>query len=107
MKNCVVPSAGLKAEGVTALDSFRGAYDYKGKEWTTGSDWMPYGLEVLKTMAQSEHFAKKYYSVSIVPEINLEGLPNEILSLKSYMNKGVIQSESNIGRGKSRKKVKK
>ena len=107
VENGVKPSKELILQGVSSLNSYRGAYDVRGNYWISGSDWMPYGLEVLKTMAQSEHFAKKYYSVSIVPEINLEGLPNEILSLKSYMNKGVIQSESNIGKGKSRKKVKK
>jgi hypothetical protein len=32
---------------------------------------MPYGLEVIKTMAAAENFAKKYSTVSIVPEINL------------------------------------
>ena len=78
---------------MTALDSFRGAYDYKGKEWTTGSDWMPYGLEVLKTMAQSEHFAKKYYSVSIVPEINIADLPKGSLSLSTTSSTDVQQAE--------------
>jgi hypothetical protein len=63
------------AQGVTSLDSYRGAYDVGNEYWYPGSDWMPYGLDVLKTMAQSEQFAKKYYSISIVPEINVSDLP--------------------------------
>ena len=61
----------LAAQGVTSLGSYRGAYDYQDKAWSPGSDWMPYGLDVIKTMAESEKFAKKYSTVSIVPEINL------------------------------------
>jgi hypothetical protein len=61
----------LAAQGVTSLGSYRGAYDYQDKAWSPGSDWMPYGLDVIKTMTAAENFAKKYSTVSIVPEINL------------------------------------
>jgi len=60
----------LAAQGVTSLGSYRGAYDIKGDVWLPGSDWMPYGLPVIKTMAKSEQFAKKYDAISIVPKIN-------------------------------------
>ena len=43
-----------------------------GEYWYPGSDWMPYGLPVLKTMAEAEQFAQKYKTISIVPQINIE-----------------------------------
>ena len=46
------------AEGVTELDTFRGAYDYQAKPWSTGSDWMPYKMDIPETMAQAQQFAK-------------------------------------------------
>ena len=49
----------LESEGVTDLGIYRGAYDVNDKGWPVGSDWMPYGIEVPATMAQSEQFAKK------------------------------------------------
>jgi arylsulfatase len=75
VNNGVEPSSHLAEQGVTHLDSFRGAYGIGIDAWRTGSDWMPYGLEVPVSIARSEAFAKHYYSVSIVPELNLSGLP--------------------------------
>ena len=62
----------LRKQGVCCLDSFRGAYGVNGEYWYPGSDWMPYGLPVLKTMAEAEQFAQKYKTISIVPQINIE-----------------------------------
>jgi len=59
----------LAVQGVTELNSYRGAYDYQEKAWFPGSDWMPYGLDVIKTMEEAETFAKKYNNISIVPKI--------------------------------------
>ena len=42
----------LASQGVVSLDTYRGAYDVGGDYWYPGSDWMPYGLDVPKTMAQ-------------------------------------------------------
>jgi hypothetical protein len=80
VRNGKSPTSKLKAQGVTDLDTFRGAYDYQDKGWSTGSNWMPYDLEVPETMAESEEFAEKYDALSLVPEVNLKGLPNGILS---------------------------
>ena len=74
----------LESEGVTDLGTYRGAYDINDKGWPVGSDWMPYGIAVPTTMAQSEQFAKKYHSVSIVPRINT-ALPSGQLSSKSFL----------------------
>jgi hypothetical protein len=43
--------------------------------WYPGSNWMPYGLKLAKTMAEAEVFAKKLKSVSIIPAINISDLP--------------------------------
>jgi hypothetical protein len=43
---------------------------------------MPYGLPVLKTMAEAQRFAKKYRNLSIVPEIGIDELPNGRLDLE-------------------------
>lgn len=64
----------LTAKGVTQLDSFRGAYDIGGKYWYPGSDWMPNGLPVIKTMAEAEQFARKYSTISIVPVMSFKEL---------------------------------
>ena len=80
----VAPTQKLAAQGVTGLGTYRGAYDYKDQGWSTGSDWMPYGLDVPRTMAQSEQFAKKYSSVSVVPEIHVSDLPSGMLSPQSF-----------------------
>ena len=71
IKNGITPTEKLIAQGVTDLDPFIGAYDVGDEYWYPGSDWMPYGLEVLQTMAASEQFAKKYHTISIVPEITI------------------------------------
>ena len=65
----------LEAQGITSLDSFRGAYDVNVEYWYPGSNWMPYDLQVVTTMAEAEAFAKEYYAVSIMPEINVQNLP--------------------------------
>ncbi|MFC2090021.1 right-handed parallel beta-helix repeat-containing protein [Bacteroidota bacterium] len=76
VRNGAVQTAELAAEGIDDLDSFRGAYDVgETNPWVPGSDWMPYGLPVLKTMAESEAFAKKVRPGSILPEINITDLP--------------------------------
>lgn len=62
-------SESLKVEGIYNLNNFRGAYDVNGDYWYPGSDWLPYGLQVPKTMKEAELFAKKYSSLSIVPVI--------------------------------------
>lgn len=82
--NVALPTAALAAQGVTDLGAYRGAYSTTGKPWVPGSDWMPYGLEVPKTMAQSEAIAKKYRSASLVPHINVTGLPDGLLSPNLY-----------------------
>jgi hypothetical protein len=65
----------LDKQGVRFLDSFRGAYDVASDYWYPGSNWMPYGLKLAKTMAEAEAFAKKLKSVSIIPAINIADLP--------------------------------
>jgi len=72
--NGVFQTGELAAQGVTELGGYRGAYDVGDDYWWPGSDWMPYDLGVLKTMAMSEQFAKQYYSVSIMPEIKVDKL---------------------------------
>lgn len=75
VKGGVEQTEELIKQGVCCLDSFRGAYDVKGDYWYPGSDWMPYGLPVLKTMAEAERFAKKYAVISIVLKNNVNDLP--------------------------------
>ncbi|MGB0581735.1 MAG: right-handed parallel beta-helix repeat-containing protein [Limisphaerales bacterium] len=72
----------LAAQGVTQLDSFRGAYDVNGDNWAPGSEWMPYGLPVMRTMAEAEQFARKYGNLSITPDVRLQGLKWGSLSFK-------------------------
>lgn len=80
VKNGMVQIPELSAEGIDDLDHFRGAYDVGEKNpWTPGSDWMPYGLPVLKTMAESEAFAKKVRPGSILAEINISALQHGVL----------------------------
>ena len=83
----------LKEQGVNYLNSCRGAYDVGDDYWVPGSNWMPYGLDVLKTMAASEQFAKKYYSISIIPEIGVTDLPRGLLSQNSYQAAADNKSE--------------
>ncbi|MFC1766820.1 hypothetical protein ACFL6U_32690, partial [Planctomycetota bacterium] len=76
VKNGAVQTPQLASKGIDDLDSFRGAYDVgETNPWIPGSDWMPYGLPVLKTMAESEAFAKKVRPGSILAEINITDLP--------------------------------
>lgn len=98
IKNGIKPSKELSAQGVTSLDSYCGAYTVGGDYWIPGSDWMPYGLDVPTTMAESEQFAKKYNSVSIVPEINVIGLQSVHLSPTSYHENSVTKTEGNAGK---------
>lgn len=81
VKNGVTQTQELAAQGVTALGSYRGAYDIGDEYWWPGSDWMPFDLPVLKTMAEAERFAKKHRSISIVPEISVKDLPSGYLNL--------------------------
>ena len=94
------------AEGVTDLDTFRGAYGYREKAWSAGSDWMPYGLEVPKTMAQAEQFAKKVRPISIVPEIIMSGLPIGLLSRTTYEPAPKVEDKNPKPKKKKRKKKK-
>ena len=84
VENGAAPTEELEAEGVTDLQPYRGAYDVKDKGWEVGSDWMPYGIKVAKTMAQSEQLAKAFRDVSLVPQINTINLPSGRLSLNSF-----------------------
>jgi hypothetical protein len=70
----------LAAQGVTSLGSYRGAYDVGDRYWYPGSDWMPYGLPVLKTIAEAERFANEYRSISVVPTMGVSDLPTGQLS---------------------------
>ena len=83
IRNGVSQTEKLASQGVTALSSYRGAYDIGDAYWALGSDWMPYGLDVLTTIADSEQFAKKYRSISIVPKIGVRDLPRGRLNLSS------------------------
>jgi len=90
VKNGAVQTDELASEGIDDLDSFRGAYDVGEKNaWVPGSDWMPYGLPVFKTMVESEAFAKKVRRGSILPEINIIGLPVGHLN-KTNSNQRVV-----------------
>ena len=93
VKNGVEQSKELMEQEVTSLNSYRGAYDVGDDYWVPGSNWMPYGLDVLKTMAASELFAKKYYSISIIPEIDVTDLPRGLLSQNSYQAAADNKSE--------------
>ena len=92
IENGAAPTEQLEAEGVTDLGTYRGAYDVNDKGWPVGSDWMPYGIKVPQTMAQSEKLAKKLRNLSLVPQINVTDLPSGLLSSKSFM-KPVIKDE--------------
>jgi len=83
IKNGVSQNERLAAQGVTALGSYRGAYDIGDEYWYPGSDWMPYGLPVINTMAKAERFAKEYRTISIVPETGVKGLPAGHLNLNA------------------------
>ena len=100
----VESSPNLVAEGVKDLGTYRGAYDYREKAWSTGSDWMPFGFKVPKTMALAENFAKSVRSVSVVPGINITGLPSGLLSRTVY--KPAPETEGNRSKLKRKKKQK-
>ena len=100
----VAPTEKMIAEGVTELGPYRGAYDRNDKGWPVGSDWMPYGIRVPKTMAQSEQFAKKYRNVSLVPQINMSDLQSGRLSMHSY---GSTKSEAEPTKKTKKKRRKK
>ena len=102
IENGVRQTPDLAAEGVTDLDSFRGAYGITDKGWHPGSDWMPYGLAVPKTMAESEAYAKKYHGNSVVPKVSLTGLPEGKLSPNNY----VAADDDTVPGGKGKKKRK-
>ena len=72
----------LARQGVTQLDSFRGAYDMNGDHWAPGSEWMPYGLPVVKSMAEAEQLAKQYRNLSIAPDMSVHALKCGSLSFK-------------------------
>ena len=65
----------LASQRVTSLGNYCGAYDIDDDYWYPGSDWMPNGLPVLTTMAESERLAKEIYSRSIVLELKVGDLP--------------------------------
>ena len=102
IENGMRQTPALAAEGVTDLDSFRGAYGVTDKGWHPGSDWMPYGLAVPKTMAESEAYAKKYHGNSVVPKVSLTGLPEGKLSPNNY----VAADDDTVPGGKGEKEKK-
>ena len=106
VKNGVAPTAKLKAEGVTDLDRFRGAYDVGQADWFPGCEWMPYGLKVPATMAEAELFAKKYSTLSLVPQVELAGLAQGVLSENFYQAPPVADPEPTISKKKRRKNAK-
>lgn len=79
IRNNIAQTKKLADQELISLGSYQGAYDYKDAGWIPGSDWMPYGLDVIKTMAAAENFAKKYDSLSIVPKVKASGLPQGTL----------------------------
>ena len=107
VKNGVTSTAALKAEGVTALDRFRGAYDLGEASWNPGAKWLPYGLEVPNTMAEAETFASKYRSLSLVPQVNLGGLADGILSENFYEAPPVVDKKPPVSKKKKRAAKKK
>jgi hypothetical protein len=93
----------LKAEGVTALDRFPGAHAVRDKGWSTGSDWMPFGLRVPATMAQAQAFAKQYRFVSMVPKNDLADLPRGFVSPNSYQAQEVKAAPATTKKNKKKK----
>ena len=115
IENGAAPTKQLESEGVTDLGTYRGAYDNNDEGWPVGSDWMPYGIKVPKTMAQSEKLAKKYRNLSLVPLINTTNLSSGQLSSKSFMkpvikevviDKAERKKQANIKRRQERRKNK-
>ena len=79
VENGVMQTKKLTEQHLTALNSYRGAYGVNDTYWYPGSNWMPYGLKLVKTMAESEVLAKKYHTVSVIPKINSFDLPKATL----------------------------
>jgi hypothetical protein len=75
VQNGVQSSLPLKAEHVSALASYRGAYDFRETPWVPGSDWMPYGLRLPQSMADAHALAVEYKEVSVVPGVEFKALP--------------------------------
>ena len=73
--------------------------------WYPGSQWLPYGLEVPKTMAEAEDFAKKYRTVSLVPQVELGGLEEGVLSEDFYQPAVGEKPKSPLSKKKKRKKA--
>jgi len=70
VNNGQVQTTALSALGVTSLDKFRGAYAQNDPNpWSAGSNWMPYGLPVMFTMAKAQEFSSFVKYVSVVPEV--------------------------------------
>jgi hypothetical protein len=70
INNGQVQTLELTASGVTSLDSFRGAYAHNNPNpWSAGSNWMPFGLPVMFTMAKAQEFASYSKYISVVPEV--------------------------------------
>ncbi len=70
VNNGQVQTVGLTTSGVTSLDKFRGAYAQNDPNpWSAGSNWMPFGLPVMFTMANAQEFASFFKYISVVPEV--------------------------------------
>jgi hypothetical protein len=76
IRNGAVEPAGTAAprKYTAALGQYKGAYDVGGTYWYPGSDWLPYGLQVPKTMASADALARKLATVSIEPRITAKNL---------------------------------
>ena len=68
---------------------------------------MPYGFKVSKTMALAEKFAKSFRSVSVVPEINVSGLPHGLLSRTTYEPDPKMEGDTSKPKKKRKRKKKK
>ena len=104
VENGAAPTAELKEQGVTDLDRFRGAYDLGKPTWSAGSDWMPYGIAVPKTMAESELFSRKYRSLSVVPQVELTGISQGVLNTSFYTPPPTPKTEPPVSKKKKKKK---
>ncbi|MFC5049759.1 right-handed parallel beta-helix repeat-containing protein [Rubritalea spongiae] len=94
VQNGATSTAKLEAQHVKGLDSFRGAYDYNSEAWSTGSDWMPDGITVPTTMAQSERFAKEFKGKSYVPNSTIGTLPRGLLSTERFRAEEITEVPS-------------
>lgn len=72
LKTAIVSqTSSLADEGVHFLSSFKGAYDINDNYWNPGSDWMPEGMPVLKTMADANNFAKDNKTISLMFKVRI------------------------------------